>query len=163
MIDGSILDGKITFWTVNFSKSRKQPHAVNTGNEEDLSLALCLGQLPCAGCIYMGQFKCCVVHITQVQYKQDINTVTLLLLAVLLKQQIQTPLTVIFAFGYKAVLDSKSPPDMSHVFCQPFCFVNTNRLSCCVMPITKAFAITKYPHRYRHGILGALQSFTAQQ
>lgn len=33
MIDGSILDGKITFWTVNFTKSRKQPHTVNTGNE----------------------------------------------------------------------------------------------------------------------------------
>lgn len=39
MIDGSILDVKITFWTVNFTKSRKQPQTVNTGNEEDLSLA----------------------------------------------------------------------------------------------------------------------------
>lgn len=33
MIDGAILDGKITFWTVNFSESEKQPHSDTTGNE----------------------------------------------------------------------------------------------------------------------------------
>lgn len=42
VIDGAILDGKITFWTVNFTKSQKQPHTDNTGNEWDLSLARCL-------------------------------------------------------------------------------------------------------------------------
>lgn len=43
MTDGSILDRKIMFWTVNFAKSRMHSHTVNTGNEWDLSLGLCLG------------------------------------------------------------------------------------------------------------------------
>lgn len=42
VIDGSILDGKITFWAVNFTQSKKQPQTDNTGNEQDLSLAWCL-------------------------------------------------------------------------------------------------------------------------
>lgn len=47
VIDGAILDGKITFWTVNFTKSQKQPHTDNTGNEWDLSLlAVWLLQAP---------------------------------------------------------------------------------------------------------------------
>lgn len=68
MIDGSILDGKITFWTVNFTESRKQPQTVNTGNEWDLSLASCLGSSPVLdvflGTTLMG-FKGCVVHSVQ--------------------------------------------------------------------------------------------------
>ena len=37
MMDDAILDGKITFWAVNFTESRQKLWAVNTGNELDLS------------------------------------------------------------------------------------------------------------------------------
>lgn len=54
-------------------------------------------------------------------------------------------------------------PDVSHVFSKhctpPFPFVNTNGLSCCAAPTTKAFV--KMEYRCRHGILGWLQSSSA--
>lgn len=55
MIDGGILDGKITFWTVNFTESKKQPHTDNTGNEWDLSLACCLAVAASSGATERAQ------------------------------------------------------------------------------------------------------------
>lgn len=57
VIDGAILDGKITFWTVNFTKSQKQPHTDNTGNEWDLSLAGCLAAAGSSGAAERAQYR----------------------------------------------------------------------------------------------------------
>lgn len=57
VIDGAILDGKITFWTVNFTKSKKQPHTDNTGNEWDLSLACCLAAAGSSGAAERAQYR----------------------------------------------------------------------------------------------------------
>ena len=56
MIDGGILDGKITFWTVNFTESKKQPHTDTTGNEWDLSPACCLAAAGSSGAAGQTQY-----------------------------------------------------------------------------------------------------------
>lgn len=175
MIDGSILDGKITFWTVNFTKSRKQPQTVNTGNEQDLSLAQCLGSsCACAGCIYRGPQRCVSNVVQQTLFKLQDRTENLkddiITACYSVVRAVNMNIThVMCAFLTKAVQGSGIRPqvslscqetyplpDVSHVFSKhctpPFPFVNTNGLSCCAAPTTKAFV--KMEYRCRHGILG---------
>lgn len=56
MIDGGILDGKMTFCTVNFTESKKQPHTDTAGNEWDLSAACCLAAAGSSGAA--GRAQC---------------------------------------------------------------------------------------------------------